>query len=134
MRKTGVVQRSPLKVIRRHDGLVYKAGYTLIISHILTCLCTISWTISWDCEPITIHFSQYCRFHSSLILWETWRETCRIVLFDVLWKFRSLGENGETWDEKNVWRNDLRNAIYTLLVSLILPSFFHFLVNLTISI
>ncbi len=52
-----------------------KAGYTLIVSRISTCLCTISWTISWDCEPITIHFSQYRRFRSSLILRETWQET-----------------------------------------------------------
>ncbi len=83
------------------------------------------WTISWDCEPITIHFSQYRDFGYlwfcekldeklallssltfrerrnakwekwSLILQETWRETCLIVLFDISWKYRSSGENGE---------------------------------------
>ncbi len=84
-------------------------------------------------EPITIHFSQYRRFHSSLILWETWWETCRIVLFDVSWKYRSPGENGEMRDEKNDWRDDLQNANYTLLISLVLPTFFRVLVNLTIS-
>ncbi len=52
-----------------------KAGYTLIVSRVSTCSCTISWTTSWDCEPITIHFSQYRRFCSPLILRETWRET-----------------------------------------------------------
>ncbi len=67
------------------------AGYTLIISRVLTCSYTISWTISWDCEPVTIHFSQYHRFCSSLILQETWWETCRIVFFDILWKYRSPG-------------------------------------------
>ncbi len=40
----------------------FKAGYTLIVSRILTCLCTISWTISWDCDPITIHLLQYRDF------------------------------------------------------------------------
>ncbi len=54
-----------------------KAGHTLIISHFSTCSCT----ISWDCEPITIHFSQYHRFRSSLMFcensdhlarWEKW--------------------------------------------------------------
>ncbi len=49
-----------------------KAGYTFIVSRISPCSCTISWTISWDCEPITIHFSQYCQFRSSLILRESW--------------------------------------------------------------
>ncbi len=112
----------------------FKVGYTLIISRILTCSCTILWSISWDCEPITIHFSQYHWFCSSLILQETWRETCRIVLFDVSWKYRSPGKNGEMRDEKNDWRDGLRNAIYTLLVSLISPTFFHVLVNLTISV
>ncbi len=48
-----------------------KAGYTLIVSRVSTCSCT----ILWDCEPITIHFSQYRRFCSFLILWEIWRET-----------------------------------------------------------
>ncbi len=48
---------------------------TLIISRVSTCSCTISWTTSWDCKPITIHFSQYSRFYSSSILRETWRET-----------------------------------------------------------
>ncbi len=61
-----------------------KAGYTLIVSRISTCLHTISWTTSWDCEPITIHFSQYHRFCSSLILRETWRETFPI---SSLWRF-----------------------------------------------
>ncbi len=103
-----------------------KAGYTLIVSHDSICLST----ISWDYEPITVHFSQYRRFHSSLILWET----CPIVLFDVSWKYQSPGENGETRDEKNDWRDGLRNATYTLLISLILPTFVHVLGNLTISV
>ncbi len=34
-------------------------------------------------------------------------------------------------DEKNDWRDGLRNAIYTLLIS---PTFSHVLVNLTISV
>ncbi len=87
-----------------------KAGYTLIVSRVSTCLCT----ILWDCEPITIHFSQCNRFRSFLIL----RETCRIILFDVSWKYQLPGENGETWDEKNYWRDGLQNAIYTLLIYL----------------
>ncbi len=109
-----------------------KAGYTLIVSRVSACSCIISWTILWDCEQITIHFSQYYRFRSFLILRETWRETCLIVLFDISWKYRSSGENGETRDEKNDWRNDLQNVIYTLLISLGLPTFFHVLFNLTI--
>ncbi len=48
---------------------------------------------------------------------------CRLILFDVLSKYRSPGENGETRYEKNDWRDGLRNAIYTILVSLILPIF-----------
>ncbi len=112
----------------------YKAGYTLIISLVSTCLCTISWTMSWDCEPITIHFSQYLRFRSSLILRETWWETCPIVLFDILWKYWSSGENSETRDEKNDWRDGLWNAICTLLISFFSPTFFPVLVNLTISV
>ncbi len=67
--------------INRVDRYLW-AGYTLIISHVWTRPCT----ISWDWEPITIHFSQYHRFRSSLILRETWQETCRIVLFDISWK------------------------------------------------
>ncbi len=108
-----------------------KAGYTLIVS---TCSCTILWTISWDCKPITIHFSQYRRFRSPLILRETLQETCLIVLFDISWKYRSSGENGKTRDEKNDWRDGLWNAIYTLIISLISPTFFRVLVNLTISV
>ncbi len=111
-----------------------KAGYTLIVPRISACSCTISWTILWDCEPITIHFSQYRRFQSSLILRETWRETCLIVFFDISWKYRSSGENSETQGEKNYWRDGLRNAIYTLLISLVSPTFFRVLVNLTISV
>ncbi len=53
-------------------------------------------------EPITIHFSQYRQFRSSLILWETWREACPIILFDVLWKYRLSGENSIMWDEKMI--------------------------------
>ncbi len=56
------------------------------------------------------------------------------LLFDVSWKYRLSGKNSETWDEKNYWRDGLRNAIYTLIVSLISPTFFHILVNLTISV
>ncbi len=59
----------------RYFHETWKAGYTLIISRVSTCSCTILWTTLWDCEPITIDFSQYHRFHSSLILRETWRET-----------------------------------------------------------
>ncbi len=53
-----------------------------------------------------------------------------------LWCFVKIptGENGETRDEKNDWRDGLRNAIYTLIVSLISPTFFRVLVNLTISV
>ncbi len=51
--------------------------------------------------------SQYHRFHSALIL----RETCHIVLFNISWKYRSSGENGETPDEKNDWRDGSQNAI-----------------------
>ncbi len=36
--------------------------------------------------------------------------------------------------EKKDWRDSLWNATYTLLVSLILPTFFHVLVNLSISV
>ncbi len=108
--------------------IYHKAGHTLIVSRISTCSCTFLWTILCDCEPVTIHFSQYHRFCSSLILWET----CPIVLFGVLWKYRSPGENGEMQDEKNDWWDGLRNAIYTLLGSLVLPTFFHILVNLRI--
>ncbi len=110
------------------------AGYILIVSCVSACSYTILWTILWDCEPITTHFSQYRQFWSSLILQETWRETCLIVLFDISRKYRSSGENGETRDEKNDWRDGLWNAIYTLLISLFLPTFFHVLVNLTISV
>ncbi len=56
------------------------------------------------------------------------------LLFDVSWKYWLPGENGETRDEKNDWRDGLQNAIYTLIVSLILPTFFRVLVNLTISV
>ncbi len=101
-----------------------------IISRVSACSCTISWTISWDCEPITIYFSQYRRFRSSLIL----QETCLIVLFDISWKYRSSGGNGKTRNEKNGWRDGLRNAIYTLLISLVLPTFFCVLANLTTSV
>ncbi len=58
----------------------------------------------------------------------------RIVFLDSLWKYRSPGENGETRDEKNDWRGSLRNAIYTVLIFLVSPTFFHVLVNLTISV
>ncbi len=40
----------------------------------------------------------------------------------------------ERRDKKNDWRDGLRNAIYTLIVSLISPTFFRILVNLTISV
>ncbi len=113
---------------------IHKGGCTLIISRVSTCSCTISWTILWDCEPIAIHFSQYHQFCSSLILRETWWETCHIALFDILWKYQSPGENGETRDEKNDWQDGLQNVIYILLVSLVSPTFFRFLVNLTISV
>ncbi len=56
------------------------------------------------------------------------------LLFDILWKYRLSGENGKTRDEKNDWRDGLQNAIYTLIVSLILPTFFRVLINLTISV
>ncbi len=56
------------------------------------------------------------------------------LLFDVSWKYRLSGKNGETRDEKNDWRDGLQNAIYKLIVSLISPTFFHILVNLTISV
>ncbi len=56
------------------------------------------------------------------------------LLFDVSWKYRLSSVNGETRDEKNDWRDGLRNAIYTLIVSLISPTFYHVLVNLTISV
>ncbi len=59
---------------------------------------------------------------------------CRLVLFDISTKFRSPGENGETRDEKNDWRNGIQNAIYTLLVSLVSPTFSRVPVNLTISV
>ncbi len=59
----------------RRRRIWHRAGYTLIVSRVSTCSCTISWTTLWNCELITIHFSQYRRFRSSLILWETWRET-----------------------------------------------------------
>ncbi len=49
-------------------------------------------------------------------------------------KYRLSGKNGKTRDEKNDWRDGLRNAIYTLIVSLISPTFFHILVNLAISV
>ncbi len=49
-------------------------------------------------------------------------------------KYRSPGENGKTRDEKNDWRDGLRNAVYTLLVSLFSPTFSRVLVNLTISV
>ncbi len=44
-----------------------------------------------------------------------------------LWRFVKIliaGENGEMRDEKNDWRDGLRNAIYILLISLVSPSFF----------
>ncbi len=63
-----------------------KAGYTLIVSRISTCSCT----ISWDCEPITIHFSQYRRFCLSLIL----RETFPTPLWHFV-KILSVSENGK---------------------------------------
>ncbi len=56
------------------------------------------------------------------------------LLFDVAWKYRLSSENGETRDEKNDWRDGLRDAIYTLIGSLILPTFCCVLVNLTISV
>ncbi len=56
------------------------------------------------------------------------------LLFDVSWKYRLSSENSETWYEKNDWRNGLQNAIYTLIIPLISPTFFHVLVNLTISV
>ncbi len=111
-----------------------KAGYTLIISRVSIRLCTISWTISWDWEPIILHFSQYRRFRSPWILRETWWETCHIVLFNISWKYHSPGENSDTQDEKNDWRYGLRNVIYTFLVSLVTLSFFRILINLTISV
>ncbi len=125
-------QRCSFTCVQSHNLTIrlYKAGYTLIISRISTC----SYTILWDCQPITTHFSQYTWFRSSLILRETWQETCHIILFDISWKYRLPGENGETRDEKNDWRDCLRNAIYTLLVSLISPTFFCVLVNLTINV
>ncbi len=55
-------------------------------------------------------------------------------LFDVLWKYRLSGENGEMRDKKNDCWDGLRNAIYTLIISHISPTFFHVLVNLTISV
>ncbi len=94
--------------------------YTYCFSH-FTCSCTILWTISWDCKPVTMHFLQYHRFCSYSILWETWRETCHIIFFVVAWKYRLPGKNGKTRDEKNDWRDGLQNAIHTLLVS---PIFF----------
>ncbi len=57
---------------------------------------------------------------------------CRLVLFDVSSKYRLPDENGEMRDEKNDWRDGLQNAIYTLLVSLVSPTFSHVLVNSTI--
>ncbi len=118
-----------LREIGRPDAWT-KADYTLIISCISTCSCN----VLWDCEPITMHISRYRQFRSSLILRETWRETCCIVLFHISWKYQEPGENSETRDEKNDWRDGLRNAIYTLLISLVLPTFFHILLNLTISV
>ncbi len=56
------------------------------------------------------------------------------LLFNVSWNYRLSGENGETWDEKNDWRDGLRNAIYTLIVSFISLTFVHILVNLTVSV
>ncbi len=116
------------KIFSTENTKQHKAGYTLIVFRVSTSLRT----ISWDCAPITIHFSQYRQFHSSLILRETWQEICHIVFFDILWKYRSPGKNGETQDEKNDWRGGLRNAIYTLPVSLISSTFFLVLVNLMI--
>ncbi len=80
---------------------IHKAGYTLFISCISTYSCTILWIVSWDCELISIHFSQYRRFCSSLILWETWREACRIVLgrvgkISIAWRERRNGR-WEKW-------------------------------------
>ncbi len=58
----------------------------------------------------------------------------KVVHNDLLFKDRLSGENGEMRDEKNDWRDGLGNAIYTLIVSLILPTFFRVLVNLMISV
>ncbi len=68
-------------------------------------------------------------------LWFCEKFNEKLSLFP-LWHFVKIptGENSETRDEKNDWRDGLRNAIYTLIFSLILPTFFHVLVNLTISI
>ncbi len=59
---------------------------------------------------------------------------CRLVLFDILSKYRLPSENGETRDEKNDLRDGLRNTIYILLVSLVSPTFSRVLVNLMISV
>ncbi len=59
---------------------------------------------------------------------------CHLVPFDVSSKYRSPSKNGEMRDKKNDWRDDLRNAIHTLLVSLVSPTFSRVLVNLTISV
>ncbi len=109
------------------------AGYTLIVSRISTCSCNILWTILWDCEPITIHFS----ISPISFIFDSARNLMRnfpYLLFDVSWKYRLSGENGKMRDEKNDWRDGLRNAIYTLIVSLILPTFFRILVNLMVSV
>ncbi len=118
-RRNARYEKSHLKVAIRLSFLAFQ-----------TCSCT----ISWDCEPITIHFSQYRQFRSSLILRGTWQETCCIVHFGILWNYQSPGENGEMRDKRNDWRDSLQNGIYTLLVSLILPTFFCVFVNLTISV
>ncbi len=102
----------------------------------------------------TYHFSHFDRFvyyfvtlqtnHYTLLtistisfIFDSVRNLTRnflYLLLDILWKYQLSGENGETRDEKNDWRDGLQNAIYTIIVSLVSPTFFRILVNLTISV
>ncbi len=58
--------------------------YTLIISRISACSCTISWPISWDCEPITIHFHNIADFGHR---WFCEKLDERNLPYHLLWHF-----------------------------------------------
>ncbi len=118
-------------------------------------------TTEWNCLKLDIHISFLAFWHVCALLRELFCEIANqslytspnIADFIYLWfcekldekfvplsslKFRENNDHLREWRnaswEKNDWRDRLRNVIYTLLGSLVSPTFFRVIVNLTISV
>ncbi len=131
-------RRHHYSVSRRHHYSVSRrilpqAGYTLIISRVSTYSCTIC-ELLCEIANQSLYISHNIADFVHLWFCEKLDENFPYLPFDISWKYWPSGENSEMRDEKNDWRDGLRNAIYTLIISLISPTFFRILVNLTISV